>query len=183
MSTKVPSYINHTNNDGVNKKTVRMAPVTATVTMPSPVVYLQVMPKPNQKDDTKVDVDVMVKERPMKTADVDLSWGLAPNAHGIPLPADKFPGGSLTFENRNLGRQGNQFSASITSENFLQPNDDVGFKVILHTPGSGIQMVTITLVNTDGGFEDLTRCMCNGVEICVLVLRCSSAAEVQHVCL
>ena len=81
------------------------------------------------KDDTKVDVDVMVKERPMKTADVDLSWGLAPNSNGIPLPADKFPGGSLTFENRNLGGQGNQFSASITSENFLQPNDDVGFKV------------------------------------------------------
>ena len=88
------------------------------------------MPKPNQKDDSKVDVDVMVKERPMKTADVDLSWGLAPNSNGVPLPADKFPGGSLTFENRNLGRRGDQFSASITSENFLQPIDDVGFKVI-----------------------------------------------------
>lgn len=88
------------------------------------------MPKPNPKDETKVDVDVMVKERPMKTADVDLSWGLAPNAHGIPLPADKFPGGSLTFENRNLGRQGNQFSASITSENFLQPSDELAVKVL-----------------------------------------------------
>lgn len=100
------------------------------------------MPKPNPKDETKVDVDVMVKERPMKTADVDLSWGLAPNAHGIPLPADKFPGGSLTFENRNLGGQGNQFSASITSENFLQPNDDVGFKVMtaVNSIGLGIAM-------------------------------------------
>lgn len=87
------------------------------------------MPKPNQRDDSKVDVDVLVKERPMKTADVDLSWGLAPNDNGIPLPADKFPGGSLTFENRNLGQRGDQFSASITSENFLQPIDDVGFKV------------------------------------------------------
>lgn len=101
------------------------------------------MPKPNQKDETKVDVDVMVKERPMKTADVDLSWGLAPNSHGIPLPADKFPGGSLTFENRNLGGQGNQFSASITSENFLQPNDDVGFKVSMTSIGTGIGAVMI----------------------------------------
>lgn len=97
---------------------------------PWPGLHPQVMPKPNPKDETKVDVDVMVKERPMKTADVDLSWGLAPNAHGIPLPADKFPGGSLTFENRNLGRQGNQFSASITSENFLQPMDDLAVKVL-----------------------------------------------------
>lgn len=87
------------------------------------------MPKPNQRDDSKVDVDVMVKERPMKTADVDLAWGLAPNSNGIPLPADKVPGGSLTFENRNLGKKGNQFSASVTAENFLEPNDDIGFKV------------------------------------------------------
>ena len=91
------------------------------------------MPKPNQRDDTKVDVDVMVKERPMKTADVDLAWGLAPNSNGIPLPADKVPGGTLTFENRNLGKRGNQFSASVTAENFLEPNDDIGFKVRLLT--------------------------------------------------
>ena len=123
--------------------------MTVSVTMPSPVtVHLQVMPKPNQKDETKVDVDVMVKERPMKTADVDLSWGLAPNSHGIPLPADKFPGGSLTFENRNLGGQGNQFSASITSENFLQPNDDVGFKVSMTSIGIciGVAMIAVMMM-------------------------------------
>ena len=90
---------------------------------------LQVMPKPNPRDDTKVDVDVMVKERPMKTADVDLSWGLAPNSNGIPLPAEVMPGGSLTFENRNLGGRGNQFSATVTTENFLEPGEDLGFKV------------------------------------------------------
>ncbi|KAL0049777.1 hypothetical protein WJX82_009734 [Trebouxia sp. C0006] len=95
---------------------------------------VQVMPKPNQRDDTKVDVDVMVKERPMKTADVDLAWGLAPNSNGIPLPADKMPGGTLTFENRNLGKRGNQFSASVTAENFLEPNDDIGFKVDYRQP-------------------------------------------------
>lgn len=95
---------------------------------------VQVMPKPNQRDDSKVDVDVMVKERPMKTADVDLAWGLAPNSNGIPLPADKVPGGSLTFENRNLGKKGNQFSASVTAENFLEPNDDIGFKVDYRQP-------------------------------------------------
>ena len=92
-------------------------------------VALQVMPKPNARDDTKVDVDVMVKERPMKTADVDMSWGLAPNQNGIPLPEHPVPGGTLTFENRNVGKKGNQFAASVTSENFLVPNDDIGFKV------------------------------------------------------
>lgn len=92
-------------------------------------VTVQVMPKPNARDDTKVDVDVMVKERPMKTADVDMSWGLAPNQNGIPLPEHPVPGGTLTFENRNVGKKGNQFAASVTSENFLVPNDDIGFKV------------------------------------------------------
>ena len=87
------------------------------------------MPKANADDETKVDVEVMVKERPMKTADVELTWGLAPNANGVPMPAAKCPGGTLSFENRNLHKKGEQFAASVTSENFLQPNDDVGFKV------------------------------------------------------
>lgn len=93
------------------------------------MIAVQVMPKPNARDDTKVDVDVMVKERPMKTADVDLSWGLAPNSKGIPVPAEPIPGGTLTFENRNLGKKGNQFSASVATENFLVPQDDINFKV------------------------------------------------------
>lgn len=100
------------------------------------------------KDDTKVDVDVMVKERPMKTADVDLSWGLAPNANGIPMPADPIPGGTLSFENRNLGKRGNQFSASVTSENFLVPNDDIGFKVLPYAP-DGLTLFVASCCTSD----------------------------------
>ncbi len=56
----------------------------------------------------QVDVDIMVKERPMKTADIEAEWAIAPNAAGKPSLASVVPGGSLTFEHRNIARRGRQ---------------------------------------------------------------------------
>lgn len=58
----------------------------------------------------QVDVDIMVKERPMKSADLEAEWQIAPGNNGKPTIASIVPGGSLTFEHRNIARRGRQVS-------------------------------------------------------------------------
>ena len=53
---------------------------------------LQVVPKQNQQQETRIDVEVMVKERPMKTADLQLEWSLAKGESGKPTLVTPLPG-------------------------------------------------------------------------------------------
>lgn len=59
----------------------------------------------------QVDVDVMVKERPMRTADLECEWQVAPGDKGRPALVSLVPGGSLTFEHRNIAKQARQARA------------------------------------------------------------------------
>ena len=43
---------------------------------------MQVFPRPNAKDDAIIDVDIMVKERAMRTAEIECEWSLAPDDAG-----------------------------------------------------------------------------------------------------
>ncbi|KAK9809832.1 hypothetical protein WJX72_000025 [[Myrmecia] bisecta] len=90
---------------------------------------VQVVPKQNAKDDSKVDVDIMVKERPMRTAEVEAEWAIAPGDSGRPTLLSVLPGGSMTFENRNMGGKGRQLAATISTQNFVSPSDDLGFRL------------------------------------------------------
>ena len=56
----------------------------------------------------QVDVDIMVKERPMKSADIEAEWQIAPGPSGRAAVASIVPGGTLTFEHRNIARKGRQ---------------------------------------------------------------------------
>ena len=67
-------------------------------------VLAQILPKQNDKDPSRVDVDVLVREKPMQTADVEAEWSIAPGAcwyalwcvgfAGCPTwHADRGPGG------------------------------------------------------------------------------------------
>lgn len=55
---------------------------------------MSVNSRPSSKDESRVDVDLMVKERPVKTADLDLEWGIVPTASGRPGLATWVPGTS-----------------------------------------------------------------------------------------
>lgn len=49
-------------------------------------------------------------------------------------------GGQLLFEHRNLQKKGRQLSASVTAQNFLQPAEDLGFRLDYKMPNLyGIQ--------------------------------------------
>lgn len=52
----------------------------------------QVMPRQQQRDESKIDVEVMVKERPMQTAEVECEWSIAPNDNGRPTLVSIVPG-------------------------------------------------------------------------------------------
>lgn len=95
---------------------------------------VQVVPRANPRDEKKVDVDVMLKERPMKTAEVECEWAIAPGDRGQPSLVSIVPGGQLLFEHRNLGKKGRTLSASVSSQNFILPADDLGFRVDYRHP-------------------------------------------------
>lgn len=58
---------------------------------------MQILPNADQRDPSKINVDVMVSERPRRTADLDCSWSIAPNDAGRPSLASIIPGAGLAF--------------------------------------------------------------------------------------
>ena len=53
---------------------------------------VQVFPRQNPKDEAKIDVDIMVKERPMRTAELECEWAIAPDEGGKPGLVSIIPG-------------------------------------------------------------------------------------------
>lgn len=52
----------------------------------------QVLPKQNERDLTKIEVDVMVKERPLQTVEIETEWQIAPEDSGRPGLVSFVPG-------------------------------------------------------------------------------------------
>eukprot|EP01025_Chloroclados_australasicus_P034661 TRINITY_DN3540_c0_g2_i1.p1 TRINITY_DN3540_c0_g2~~TRINITY_DN3540_c0_g2_i1.p1 ORF type:complete len:699 (-),score=90.17 TRINITY_DN3540_c0_g2_i1:73-2169(-) len=96
---------------------------------------VQVQPKQNPRDESRVDVDVMVKERSALTYDVDVEWGIAPSGGPVPLMlASIIPGGSLTVEHNNVHGKGHTFAASINCGNMWRPQDDGSLRIAYKQP-------------------------------------------------
>ena len=95
---------------------------------------VQVVPRPDENDPSKVQIDIMLRERPVRTAETELEWGIAPGDGGRPDFVSVRPGGSVLFEHRNLDGWGRQLFGSISTANFFQPQDDLGFKLEYNHP-------------------------------------------------
>lgn len=52
----------------------------------------QVLPRQRQTDESKIDVEVMVKERPMQTSEIECEWSIAPSDNGRPSLVNIVPG-------------------------------------------------------------------------------------------
>ena len=50
------------------------------------------LPRQQEQDPSKIDVDVMIKERPMQTAEIEAEWSIAPNDSGKPTIVSLVPG-------------------------------------------------------------------------------------------
>jgi|TARA_Y100001954_G_scaffold238182_1_gene304611 IAP75 family protein translocase len=95
---------------------------------------VQVVPKPDERDPSKIQVDILLRERPTKTAESELEWSIAPDENGRPDLVSARPGGSVFFEHRNLDSWGRQLFGSISTANFLEPQEDLGFKLEYNHP-------------------------------------------------
>jgi len=85
-----------------------------------------------------VDVEILVHERPHKTAEAELEWQFAPSGEGgkgRPALVSALPGGSLLFEDRNVMKRGISASASLSSASLLFPSpEELGFRVDVKVP-------------------------------------------------
>ena len=95
---------------------------------------VQVFPKQNEKDPSRVEVDVMVREKPLQTADVEMEWAVAPNDANRPSLVSIVPGGTITYEHRNLGGRAGTLAASVNTKNFMQPSEDMAYRMVYTQP-------------------------------------------------
>ncbi len=95
---------------------------------------VQVFPKQNEKDPSRVEVDVMVREKPLQTADVEMEWAVAPNDNNRPSLVSIVPGGTITYEHRNLGGRAGTLAASVNTKSFLAPSEDMAYRMVYTQP-------------------------------------------------
>ncbi|CAM6103858.1 unnamed protein product [Calypogeia fissa] len=89
---------------------------------------IEVNPRPDEESDGGIVVEVKLKELEQKTAEVSTEWSVVPGSSGRPTLASIRPGGSVTFEHRNLYGLNRSILGCVTSSNLLNPQDDLGFK-------------------------------------------------------
>ena len=95
---------------------------------------VQVFPRQNEKDPSRVEVDVMVREKPVQTADLEMEWQVAPGDNNRPSLVSIVPGGTITYEHRNVGGKVATMAASVNTKNFLAPAEDLSYRFIYTLP-------------------------------------------------
>ncbi|XP_074290410.1 protein TOC75-3, chloroplastic [Silene latifolia] len=89
---------------------------------------IEVNPRPDEKNEGGIVVEIKLKELDQKSAEVSTEWSIVPGRQGRPTLASIQPGGTVTIEHRNLKGLNRSFSGSVTTSNFLNPQDDLTYK-------------------------------------------------------
>ncbi|KAF7823697.1 protein TOC75-3, chloroplastic-like [Senna tora] len=90
---------------------------------------IEVNPRPDEKNEGGIIVEIKLKELEQKTAEVSTEWSIVPGRGGRPTLASLQPGGTVTFEHRNLQGLNRSLIGSVTTSNFFNPQDDLAFKL------------------------------------------------------
>ncbi|XP_061337910.1 protein TOC75, chloroplastic isoform X1 [Gastrolobium bilobum] len=90
---------------------------------------IEVNPRPDENNEGGIIVEIKLKELEQKTAEVSTEWSIVPGRGGHPTLASLQPGGTVTFEHRNLQGLNRSITGSVTTSNFLNPQDDLAFKL------------------------------------------------------
>eukprot|EP00803_Ostreobium_quekettii_P003394 evm.model.scf_890.7 EVM.evm.TU.scf_890.7 scf_890:33943-39477(-) len=93
---------------------------------------VQVLPEQTKKDERKVDVTVMVKERPMKTTEVECDWRVKSKGN-VPMLESLIPGGTIVVDHRNLFGKGHALTGTVTTSNIVDPQD-LGYRLEYRRP-------------------------------------------------
>ncbi|RZB84246.1 protein TOC75-3, chloroplastic-like [Glycine soja] len=90
---------------------------------------IEVNPRPDETNEGGIIVEIKLKELEQKSAEVSTEWSIVPGRGGHPTLASLQPGGTVSFEHRNLQGLNRSINGSITTSNFLNPQDDLAFKL------------------------------------------------------
>ncbi|KAA8543841.1 hypothetical protein F0562_021982 [Nyssa sinensis] len=90
---------------------------------------IEVNPRPDEKNEGGIIVEIKLKELEQKSAEVSTEWSIVPGRGGRPTLASIQPGGTISFEHRNLKGLNRSILGSVTTSNFLNPQDDLAFKL------------------------------------------------------
>ncbi|GAB2285813.1 Putative translocon at the outer envelope membrane of chloroplasts 75-III [Dionaea muscipula] len=89
---------------------------------------IEVNPRSDENSEGGIIVEIKLKELDQKSAEVSTEWSIVPGRHGNPTLASIQPGGSVTFEHRNIKGLNRSLLGTITTTNFFNPQDDLSFK-------------------------------------------------------
>ncbi|GMG98282.1 hypothetical protein Nepgr_000122 [Nepenthes gracilis] len=89
---------------------------------------IEVNPQPDEKNEGGIIVEIKLKELDQKSAEVSTEWSIVPGRQGRPTLASIQPGGTVSFEHRNLKGLNRSILGSVTTSNFFNPQDDLSFK-------------------------------------------------------
>ncbi|WCJ20483.1 Protein TOC75 chloroplastic [Euphorbia peplus] len=90
---------------------------------------IEVNPRPDEKNEGGIIVEIKLKELEPKSAEVSTEWSIVPGRGGRPTLASFQPGGTVSFEHRNINGLNRSILGSITTSNFFLPQDDLAFKL------------------------------------------------------
>uniref|UniRef100_A0A0D9XNE5 Uncharacterized protein n=1 Tax=Leersia perrieri TaxID=77586 RepID=A0A0D9XNE5_9ORYZ len=90
---------------------------------------VEVQPRPDETYQGGVVVAIKLKEQEPKSAQLATEWSIVPGCQGRPTLASIQPGGTLSFEHRNISGLNRSLVGSVTSSNLLNPEDDLLFKL------------------------------------------------------
>ncbi|PWA40652.1 translocon at the outer envelope membrane of chloroplasts 75-III [Artemisia annua] len=90
---------------------------------------IEVNPRPDEKNEGGIIVEIKLKELEQKSAEVSSEWSIVPGRGGRPTLASIQPGGTVSFEHRNIKGLNRSVLGSVTTSNFLNPQDDLAFKL------------------------------------------------------
>uniref|UniRef100_A0A0E0MBQ8 Bacterial surface antigen (D15) domain-containing protein n=1 Tax=Oryza punctata TaxID=4537 RepID=A0A0E0MBQ8_ORYPU len=92
---------------------------------------IEVQPRPDETNQGGVIVAIKLKEHDTNSAQVITDWSIVPGSQGRPTLASIQPGGTVSFEHRNICGLKRSLIGSVTSSNLFNPEcyDDLLFKL------------------------------------------------------
>ncbi|CAA7032233.1 unnamed protein product [Microthlaspi erraticum] len=88
---------------------------------------IEVLPSQDEKNSGGVIVEIKLTEAEPKSAEVSTEWSIVPGSTGYPSLASFQPGGSVSFEHRNIHGLNRSVMGSVTTSNLLNPQGDLSF--------------------------------------------------------
>ncbi|KAL6519605.1 putative translocon at the outer envelope membrane of chloroplasts 75-III [Orobanche minor] len=106
---------------------------------------IEVNPRPDDKNEGGIIVEIKLKELEQKSAEVSTEWSIVPGRGGRPTLASIQPGGTVSFEHRNIKGLNRSLLGSVTTSNFLNPQQ--------RAPRLAPQAIGVNIVLDDLAFK------------------------------